>query len=176
MSADRGSLSRTGVSRRELLATLARWSVPTVVTITLGARVLEAKSSCPPCTKRTAGKCKACTVSQILNCQCEPCLGPPYCTAAGGAPAASLSRPLSPSGGGLSNPLGPLRAPLGGPSSARQDALERYLTGAGRARTTDPLQAPLYRNPFGLRADSTNRRPTGLYERLRPDQTDRRRP
>ena len=176
MNAGRGPSPAAGVSRRELLTTLARWSVPTVVTITLGARVLEAKSSCPPCTKRTAGKCKACTVSQILNCQCEPCLGPPYCTVAGGAPSASLSRPLSPSSGALSSPLGPSRTPLGGPSAARQEALDRYLTGASRTRTIDPLRAPLYSNPFGLRADSANRRPTGLYERLRTDQTDRRRP
>jgi hypothetical protein len=174
MNADRGSPS-TGVSRREMLAAVARWSVPTVVTITLGARVLEAKSSCPPCTKRNAGKCKACTVSQILNCQCEPCLGPPYCTVAGGAPSASLSQPLSPSAGAAPSPFGPSRTPLGGPASARQQALDRYLSGTSRSRTTDPLRAPLYRNPFGLR-DSTNRRPAGLYERLRPDQTDRRRP
>lgn len=172
MSADQGSPA-SGVSRREMLAAVARWSVPTVVTITLGARVLEAKSSCPPCSVRTAGKCKACTVSQILNCQCEPCLGPPYCTVAGGAPSASLSRPLAQAPGASSSPL---RTPPGGPASARQQALDRYLTGASRARTTDPLRAPLYRNPFGLRTDSTNRRPTGLYERLRPDQTDRRRP
>jgi hypothetical protein len=166
-----------GPSRREMLATLARWSVPTVVTITLGARVLEAKSSCPPCNQRSAGRCKACTVSQILNCQCEPCLGPPYCTVAGGAPAASRSG--APGAGSVPSQLGPTGAPLGvGPSSptSRQDALDRYLSGAAQDRArNNALRAPLYRNPFGVRTDSANRRPAGLYDRLRPEQNDRRR-
>lgn len=166
-----------GTSRRELLATLARWSVPTVVTITLGARVLEAKSSCPPCTKRVAGKCKACTISQILNCQCEPCLGPPYCTSAGGA--ASASRSAAPGGRSLGDQFGPSRLPGGalGPMG-RQDALERYLGERlqDRYRAIDPLHAPLYRDPFGVRRDTANRRPAGLYERLRPDLNDRRTP
>lgn len=177
MSTASGVPAAQDVSRRELLATLARWSVPTVVTITLGVRVLEAKASCPPCTKRVGGKCKACTISQVLNCQCEPCLGPPYCTAAGGAPAASRS--VAPGSGNLGDQMGPLRAPGAAPGPVgRQEAIDRYLGRRlqDRYRAADPLHAPLYRDPFGVRRDSASRRPTGLYERLRADPYDRRRP
>lgn len=169
----------SAVTRREMLATAARWSVPTVVTITLGVRVLEAKASCPPCTKRNAGKCKACTISQILNCQCEPCLGPPYCTVAGGAPPAA-SRSASPGAQGLSGTTGGVRAPSGAAgigSASRQEALDRYLGGRTREQLrNDPLRSPLYRDPFGVRADSAGRRQPGLYDRLRPEPTGRRRP
>ncbi|OGU02656.1 MAG: hypothetical protein A2085_08265 [Gemmatimonadetes bacterium GWC2_71_10] len=168
------------LTRRELVGALARWTVPTVVTITLGSRSLLAMApSCPPCTKRTAGKCKACSVSQILNCQCEPCLGPPYCTGAGPGGSSSVSAPpglgSGPSGASQRRPgfsipqVGGNRyyddARLGAPPTG--GTLRGY---SGR----DPMSVPLYREPF-----STDRRYRGLgtspfednslYGRLRAD-------
>ena len=146
----------SAVSRRELLGTLARWSVPTVVSITLGARVLEAKATCPPCQKKVSGVCRACTVSQILNCQCEPCLGPPYCSAVG------PSAPARP---------GALMQPSQGPGQSGSQA-PALTPSYGRPSSRDPFAQPLYRDPFGLEGtgfSSKNPQTQGLYQRLRPD-------
>jgi len=173
----------TGVSRRELLGSVARWSVPTVLSLTLGARALEAAPSCPPCTRRSGGKCKACSVSQILNCQCEPCLGAPYCSSpAAAAPAFGQSSPLpgvsapgqaSPSGqngqngppgfgglgsGGYDNGGGYNRSPatgLRGPTSANPLGSSTF----GTPFQTDSRYRPIGGNPFD----------NGLYGRLRGD-------
>ncbi|MEK7667696.1 MAG: hypothetical protein AAB409_03520 [Gemmatimonadota bacterium] len=125
-----------GMSRRELVAAMARWTVPTVLTVSLGARAAYAAASCPPCTKKTGGKCKACTTSQILNCQCEPCLGPPYCSGAGAAPAFG-GAPSAERFGATSR------------GSSQTQELYRALR-RRRANETDNLFAP----PFGNRADS----------------------
>ena len=150
------------ITRRELLGTLARWTVPTVVSITLGARVLEAKASCPPCQKKVAGVCRACSVSQILNCQCEPCLGPPYCSAVG---------PAAPAQPGALMQQSPSQRPPGqapGGTSQSPSLAPSY----GRPSSRDPFAQPLYRDPFGLEGTgfgSRNPQSQGLYQRLRPD-------
>ena len=175
MSTD-GRRERTdlgGMTRRELVSALARWTVPTVLTLSLGVRSAYAAASCPPCTKKISGKCRACTVSQILNCQCEPCLGPPYCGAGvptsayqPGAPNASFNQ-------GLSGP-----APLG------RNALETYLRQRKTLLDANPLLPGFGPRPLlGTRADSIARGPfgrtligsgrrssatVGLYDRLRP--------
>ncbi len=159
-----------GVSRREMLAALARWSVPTVLTMTLITREARAAASCPPCTKKTGGVCRACTMNQILNCQCEPCLGAPYC--ANGA-RASVSRPgamTAPSSGlvpgGTPSPLSP----------SNPDLLSPYF----RTLRNQPAfsgQNPFDRRPgafggsglLGVPADTGLRSRGGLYDRLRPD-------
>ena len=148
------------LTRRELLGALARWTVPTVVSITLGARVLEAKASCPPCQKKVAGVCRACSVSQILNCQCEPCLGPPYCSAVG--PAA----PAQP--GALMQQAPSRNAPGQAPGVSQSPSLTPSY---GRPTSRDPFAQPLYRDPFGLEGTAYGRNPQsqGLYQRLRPD-------
>lgn len=159
--------------RREILGAMARWTVPTVVTLTLGARVLEAKASCPPCQKKNGAVCKACTISQMLNCSCEPCLGPPYCAAVG---------PVAPMRPG-NDALGATRAP--GTQPILRDAPGQYGTPGGltpyqqmmrdRARAArDPFRQPTYDDPFGTRKNDL-RNPSGLYDRLRPD-TLRRQP
>ena len=158
MSTD-GRQERTdlgGMTRRELVSALARWTVPTVLTLSLGVRSAYAAASCPPCTKKISGKCRACTVSQILNCQCEPCLGPPYCasgiTAQPGWAPPALSRSQS------------------GPSEDVLNALRRRRA---LTRQDDPFAAPFTRRRLGAPADSifgpTPRSPTarGLYDRLR---------
>ena len=164
------------VSRREMLGTVARWTVPTVVTMTLGARVLEAKASCPPCQKKVGGVCRACTISQMLNCSCEPCLGPPYCAAVG--PVA----PANP-GVGTSTYVGPgnqaygRSAPAPGQYAPGQTQVPGGLTPyqqmmRDRARAArDPFRQPLYQDPFGAQK---NQQPGSLYDRLRPDTTRRR--
>ena len=157
------------VSRREMLGAVARWTVPTVVTLTLGARVLEAKASCPPCQKKVGAVCRACTISQMLNCSCEPCLGPPYCAAVGPvAPAnpisSSTQAPGSPS---LVRPQpGSGTTPGGQPMSPYlQSQRERAL------QMRDPFRQPAYNDPFGAqRRDQPN---SGLYQRLRPDSVRR---
>ena len=152
--------SAGGVNRREMLSAMARWTVPTVVSIALSARVLEAKASCPPCQRKVGGRCRACSTSSILNCQCEPCLGPPYCSSAFTA---------APSGA----PGGLQAAPLGGgsPSTATPQA-NRSLYEALRVRpqgaAPGALPQPLYRDPFGVAKTRSPLAP-GLYERLRPD-------
>jgi len=152
-----------------MLNAVARWTVPTVITLTLGARVLEAKASCPPCQKKVSGLCKACTISQMLNCTCEPCLGPPYCAAVGPvAPATpnigSVQAPGSqqltaPQPGGSTAPGGPAMSPY------LQSQRERAL------QMRDPFRQPAYSDPFGAqRRDQPN---AGLYQRLRPDSSRR---
>ncbi|MGD0484355.1 MAG: hypothetical protein ABSB58_06845 [Gemmatimonadales bacterium] len=168
MSADRRR-ERTdlgGMTRRELVSALARWTVPTVLTLSLGARSAYAAASCPPCTKKTSGVCRACTVSQILNCQCEPCLGAPYCP---NGPRTAAFRPA---------PSTSLNGSLNGPAPAGDRALETYL----RQRANRLDQSPLLpgfgtradsmaRGPFGRTLFAPDRRPSaprGLYDRLRP--------
>ena len=149
-----------------MLGAVARWTVPTVVTITLGARVLEAKASCPPCQKKVGGVCKACTISAMLNCQCEPCLGAPYCT--GVVPSAPVNPNMTAAPG--SQPL--LRSAPG--SSPVPGALtpEQQLQMERSRALRDPFSQPVYRDPFG--SDRRPTQPTGLYERLRPDSAGRR--
>lgn len=166
------------VSRRELVGAIARWSVPTVVSITLGAKVLEAKASCPPCQRKQGATCRACSVSNVLNCNCEPCLGPPYCSAVGSLredPGASVAAPGSQ---GLRSP-GSAKAP-----SVQDSRLNTYLR-LQRERATqqdDPFTRPLYRDPFSVdnspygRPRTGNQQTPGLYERLRADSLSRRRP
>ena len=156
-------LGQPGPTRRELLGAVARWTVPTVVTMTLGARVLEAKASCPPCQKIVGGVCKACTISAMLNCQCEPCLGPPYCTAVGPT-APAMPSSVAPGSQQLLRE-GPGSTP-GGLTPAQQLEMER------RRAIRNPFTQPVYRDPFGT--DRRPTQPTGLYERLRPDTAQRR--
>ena len=160
MSADQRheGAERGGVTRREILAALARWSVPTVVTLTLGARAAHAAASCPPCTRKVGGVCRACTMSQILNCQCEPCLGPPYCP---GAAPTSTFRPAP-------------NAPFGGePAPAGERALDTYLRQRA-ARERSPFAPGLGGRPDSglggvLRAPyGRTPGPRSLYDRLRP--------
>lgn len=145
-----------GMDRRELLSALARWTVPTVVTLSLATRTAQA-ASCPPCTrKQPSGACRACTMNQMLNCQCEPCLGPPYCasgiTAQPGWAPPALSRSQR------------------GPSEDVLNALRRRRA---LTRQDDPFAAPFTRRRLGAPPDSifgpTTRSPTarGLYDRLR---------
>jgi hypothetical protein len=170
MDAQHDGAERGRLTRRDVLCALARWTVPTVLTLSLGARAAHAAASCPPCTRNVGGVCRACTVSQILNCQCEPCLGPPYCT---GTIPTSPFRPVpSPSlGGGLD-----------GPAPAGQQALETWLRQrAARERggllpgfgaRGDSSFGGMGRAPFG-RATPQHPGTRGLYERLR--QSDGRR-
>ena len=174
MSAD-GLQQRTdlgGMTRRELVSARARWTVPTVLTLSLGARSAYAASSCPPCTKKVGGKCKACTVSEMLNCKCEPCLGPPYCSGAG---PTSAFRPA---------PNASLDQGLNGPAPLGRQALENYLRQRANRLDQNPLLPGFGSRPgFGTRADSIARgpfgrtllspgrrpsAPRGLYDRLRP--------
>lgn len=142
------------VSRRELLGSLARWSVPTVLTIALAARTAAA-ASCPPCTKKTGGKCKACTMNQILNCQCEPCLGAPYCSNGARVSAQPQGVFQAPQSGTVpTNPLDVTRSPLYSPLQ------------------TSPFGQSPYRaaRPYGLPRDTVSSSRGGLYDRLRADQ------
>ncbi|HEY2805344.1 MAG TPA: hypothetical protein VGI92_05745 [Gemmatimonadales bacterium] len=166
---------KNGVSRREVLGTAIRWTVPTVMTMTLGARALEAKASCPPCQKKVGAVCRACTISQMLNCQCEPCLGPPYCAAVGPvAPAIPGGSGTTPGSTGLGNQSAP-----GSYSPYSPGALTPYqqmMRDKARA-ARDPFNQPLYDDPFGAKRNTnTLQNPSGLYERLRPDTSSRRRP
>jgi hypothetical protein len=161
------------MTRRELVSALARWTVPTVLTLSLGARSAYAAASCPPCTKKVSGVCRACTVSQILNCQCEPCLGPPYC---GGAGPTAAYQPSSPN---ASQSRG-----LGGPAPLGRQALENYLRQRANMLDQNPLLPgfgsrggsgtradSIARGPFGRPLVSPGLRPSaprGLYDRLRP--------
>lgn len=186
-----------GISRREVISALARWTVPTVLTLSLGARVAQAAISCPPCTKLVAGKCKACTINQQLNCQCEPCLGGPSCSpAAQLSPGALQSRApgLVPSG---------VQAPGGAPLGVRVPGARGGVPGAEASPLVpgwrpQPRQGPDFSSPFALPGDSLfgassrrgldrrgspygmprSRSPFaggGLYERLRQE-PNRRRP
>lgn len=150
------SAGASEVTRREMLAALARWSAPTVVTLALGARAAQA-ASCPPCYKRSGATCKACSVSQILNCNCEPCLGPPYCSSGSGAPPVGRSTP-----GGLD---------LGGPRTQQlPPSVLRELQRERRRRVEGADQ--LYRDPFGIGRREPGSR-EGLFERLRGTDTTR---
>jgi len=160
------------MDRRELLSALARWTVPTVVTLSLATRTAQA-ASCPPCTKKQgSGSCRACSMNQMLNCQCEPCLGPPYCssgiTQQPGWAAPSLSQSQGGTGFGAQR----------GPSP---DVLRALRRRSALTRQDDPFASPFARRPPGASPgsifDATPRPPAarGLYERLRrPD--DRRVP
>jgi len=157
---------RQAVNRRAMLGALARWSAPAVVSVALSGRALEAKASCPPCQKRQGTLCRPCSVRDILQCQCEPCLGAPYCAAplmAG--PSASYQAPGS-------QPFG-----AGGPGGAqRVEALRQLQRERARRRGDDPLSQPLYRDPFGVeRRDPRRSYAPSLYERLQQT-PERRRP
>ncbi len=157
-------------NRRQMLGTLARWTVPTVATMTLGARVLEAKASCPPCQKKVGAVCRSCTISQMLNCSCEPCLGPPYCTAVG--PVA----PMQPGGSGQMRAPGQQPILRDAPGSGSPGGLTPYQQMMrDRARAArDPFRQPVYDDPFGARKNEIQS--PGLYNRLRPDTSLRRQP
>ena len=152
-----------GMTRRELVAAVARWSVPTVLTLSLGARAAHAAASCPPCTKKTGGKCKACSTSLILNCGCEPCLGPPYCPPPGLAPAFQPTTGTSRFGASGSS---------GGGTSA-QDLYSALRRRRAATESVDPFANPFGRSPFGSRADSLlggrSRSPFGGSNQLSPD-------
>ena len=158
------NVRRNGVTRREVLGTAVRWTVPTVLTMTLGARALEAKASCPPCQKKVGATCRACTISQMLNCQCEPCLGPPYCAAVG--PVA----PAIPGGatGPGTQPLGSNNPYTPTPTLSPYQQMMRDRARASR----NPFNQPLYDDPFGANR-GTLQNPSGLYQRLRPDSSRR---
>jgi hypothetical protein len=161
------------MTRRELLDTLARWTVPSVVTISLGARGLAA-ASCPPCQKKQGATCRACSMSQILNCQCEPCLGPPYCSAVG--PVAPV-QPRMGSGGALTQPYQPAQPPSALPPSALKPTAPGFSRPQSPAR--DPFGMIGPRDPFRTAPPSTLPRDPasqGLYQRLRPDSLPRRNP
>lgn len=161
------------VSRRELLGALARWTVPTVVTFTLGARVLEAKASCPPCQRKQGQQCKACTVSQMLNCNCEPCLGPPYCAPVGALNAGPNANVQAPGSRALPG------QPGYNPNSGAGERMQTYYQiQRERARLqNDPFSQPLYRDPYGVQRTpyGQQKQQPGLYDRLYPDSTSRRR-
>lgn len=191
------SPSSPDVSRREVLSALARWTVPTVLTLSLGARVAQAVISCPPCTKNVGGKCKACSMNQILNCQCEPCLGSPSCS-----PAAQLSPGALQSRGPGFVPTG-VQPPGGAPLGVRVPGARGGSPGAEASPLVpgwrpQPRRGPDFSSPFALPSDSLfgsssrrglNRRGSpyglprdrspfgggGLYDRLRQD-PNRRRP
>lgn len=177
MSAPPRSIVPPSVSRRALLGTVARWTVPTMVTITLGARVLEAVPSCPPCTRRSGTKCKACSVQQILNCQCEPCLGPPYCTGVAAAAAFSQSGGVAGGAGPGSSAGAPGSVPMPGVGGGYDSPeYQRLRSQALRGYSRDnPLGAPLYSDPFSAGRNSGQLRSPfdrgGLYGRLRGDST-----
>jgi hypothetical protein len=148
-----------------MLGALARWSVPTVVTIALSARTLEAKASCPPCQKVTGNQCRACNINQILSCNCEPCLGPPYCSSSG-----ALRAPEG--GSSLRAPAPGSQGPGGASRDPRLDLLRQMQR--ERLRRRDPLSQPLYRDPFGVERRAPAGEPPGLYERLRATPQRRR--
>jgi len=127
-----------GMTRREVVSALARWSVPTVVTLSLAARAAAA-ASCPPCTKPSGGVCKACSTTKILNCQCEPCLGPPYCS--GGAAAPSFSGSAA-------------RVQGGAASRDIEDVTRAALRQRAARRAESQLLSPFGRSPFGFGGDS----------------------
>jgi hypothetical protein len=173
-------LAGGGLSRREMVAALVRWTVPTVLTITLGARKALAAPSCPPCTKRSGGRCAACTINQILNCQCEPCLGAPYCVGGVRAPTA---QPL----GSMSNVPGQSGVSgYSGPGTSSQIDPLNALRRQQRLQSDNPFdlnKSPILRSPFSPSPFGASRpygrfpgdtalraRPRGLYDRLRPDE------
>jgi hypothetical protein len=150
-----------------MLGTVARWTVPTVVTMTLGARLLEAKASCPPCQKKVGATCKACSVSQMLNCQCEPCLGPPYCSAVGPVAPFQPGNLQAPGSQGLQG-AAPGQGATGGTKPPNYLDIQRERQKAAR----DPFHQQLYPDPFGMNRNRNDATP-GLYQRLRPDSARR---
>lgn len=191
MSADRRRTDQDcgGMTRREVLSALARWSVPTVVTLSLTSRSAAAVS-CPPCTRWSGTVCRACSVSDILRCRCEPCLGPDYCS--GGSGAMAVSPNFSTFGAPARG-----RAPAAGQSGemarallrqrAARQAESQLLSPFGRPRfglTGDSIFGGSARGPYGLtgrralehrglRGAAANTR--SLYERLRELDERRRR-
>jgi len=151
-------VSPAAVDRRAMLATMVRWTVPTVATIVLSARPLQAKASCPPCQRKQGQSCKPCQVNQIMQCQCEPCLGPPYCTAVGPAPP-----PPAPS----------LNPGSGFPSAQPTDRADllRRLRAQQQRRAMEPRE--LFPDPFGVQRPPAPMSTPSLYERLQ--QTPQRR-
>jgi hypothetical protein len=147
--------SRPGdVTRRAMLESLARWTVPTVLTIALASRTAAA-ASCPPCTRKSGGRCRACTMNQILNCQCEPCLGAPYCSGGARAPTAGLQ--------------GAQAAPLGrNPQTSPPYDLNPLYRSPFQASPFN--RSPYARQPLGSLRDSTLQSRGSLYDRLRSDQ------
>jgi hypothetical protein len=150
------------ITRRKLLGAAARWSVPTVVTLTLGSKVLQAQASCPPCQRKTGPSCKACQLNQMMNCNCEPCLGPPYCAGSSlmSGSAQSGAMPAQPGGQRLGQTM---------TDRQRQDLYLELQRQRG-LRSSDPFS----RDPFAR--PSTTQPAPGLYDRLRPDTTSGRRP
>jgi len=166
------------VNRRELIGAVARWSVPTVVSITLGARVLEAKASCPPCQRKQGTTCRACSVSNVLNCRCEPCLGPPYCASVSGLREDPATGAQAPGSSGL-------RTPSRGASGQNPDPdrvnMYLQLQRQRQMQQSDPFSRPMYRDGFGTDRNQNpfgrdSRNPPSLYDRLRSDTLSRRRP
>ena len=156
------------LSRREMLGALARWSVPTVLTLVLASRPAEAQLqiSCPPCTRKTGGVCRACTMNQMLNCQCEPCLGAPYC--ANGARAAAVEPGATAPGRGLVSDQGSSPA-----SASAQESWFRLLQQPAPAAGNNPFASGL-EGPSPFQASPFGRSPVagsggGLFQRLRPD-------
>lgn len=166
-------------TRREMLAAVARWAVPTVLTLSLATRSAYAVASCPPCTKKVSGKCRACTTSQILNCQCEPCLGPPYCPPPGPVSPMQPSVGANPSASGqaqgnteLLNALRRRRSLLEGDRTTTLFGRPDSIFG-GRAQS--PFGRGIGSTPDAQRLRSQAAARQGLYDRLR-DFDSRRRP
>ena len=172
MSGKGGAQITGGMDRRELLSALARWTVPTVVTLSLATRSAQA-ASCPPCTKKQpGGACRACTMNQMLNCQCEPCLGPPYCTSGITVQPGWAPPSLSQSAGGSS---------LGSQSGPSPDVVNALRKRRALLQQDDPFASPFARQRLRPSGDSifraTPRSPygsdprspaaRGLYDRLR---------
>jgi len=173
-----------GMGRREMVAALARWTVPTVLTLSLATRAAVAAASCPPCTKKQLSApyaCKACTINAILSCNCEPCLGPPYCPSGSGV---APFRPTSGTGAPLTG-----RADLASALRRRRAGLEGDLAvpspfGRTGRSLADSVFGGGARAPFGgvpgatsleaqrLRSQAAARQ--GLYERLREFDSRRR--
>ncbi len=162
-------MRRDALNRRQMLGTLARWTVPTVATIALSARPLQAKASCPPCQKKQGAQCKPCAVNQILQCNCEPCLGPPYCAAVG---PSARPNPSNISGYGTTSP----GASYSTGAAQRSQALRELQRQRLRQQPADPFQRPLYRDPFGVerRDPRAPTAPPSLYERLQQTPQGRR--
>lgn len=164
------------ISRREMLGALARWSAPTVLTMFLATR-RAAAISCPPCTRAKGNSCHSCNTNQILNCQCEPCLGPPQCAAASRAgamasPGVMSAPPSGPLQGGGASPLATPTSPdLTNPFYRTLHRQQSYLhANPFDARALSPFRNPLgAANPYGGSANAPLKSGGGLFERLRPD-------
>jgi hypothetical protein len=102
-------------------------------------------------------------MSQILNCQCEPCLGPPYCTSPVGAAAFQPTSGASRLGASGSS----------GGANSTQDLYSALRRRQAATESTSPFAMPFGRSPFGSRADSLlggrSRSPFGSSGLLSPD-------